>query len=335
MCGQWGETGSYFAFNKEKIRTRLDVEAIDCILAELIPKGLKLVDMEGGETLLYDRFEELLESMNRRNVYVKFVTNGTLLDQFARPIVESSVQSVTVSLDGGRETHNRVRGKKWAYDSTMKGLHALSEMKKRLGKSTPLVEIAFTTNRHNGAAALGNLCGELQGKGLIDVLEIKLTPIYIPEKAERHYARLAKQYFGSDAVILSPRGFKEDYSDFVEESYKLVRILSKLQKNPFDFLIEPLPHIPFHQIPRLYSDYSWDLGRGPCSVPFDEPTVDADGNVYPCNLFTDIPLSMGNVHQTSFLEIWQGANFIKFRKMLMDQGGLLPICNRCCQLTEY
>ena len=70
-------------------------------------------------------------------------------------------------------------------------------------------------------------------------------------------------------------------------------------------------------------------------MPFDEPTVDADGNVYPCNLFTDAPLSMGNVYQTPFLEIWQGSNFTKFRKMLMDRGGLLPICNRCCQLTEY
>jgi radical SAM protein with 4Fe4S-binding SPASM domain len=114
-----------------------------------------------------------------------------------------------------------------------------------------------------------------------------------------------------------------------------VRILSDLKKESFDFLIEPLPHIPFNQIPRLYLDYFWDLGRGPCPLPFDEPTVDVDGNVYPCNLFTDAPLSMGNVYETPSLQIWGGPSFMKFRKMLMDQGGLLPICNRCCQLTEY
>lgn len=335
MCGQWGKTGSYFAYDKSKRRKRLDVEVIDRILAELIPRGLKMIDMEGGETLLYPQFDELLYRMGKRNLYVKFVTNGTLLDNFARAIVESSVQCVTVSLDGGRETHNRVRGEDWAYDRTMKGLRALSEMKKKSGKSVPLVQIAFTMNRHNGATALRNLCQDLGGKALADILAIKLTPIFVPDQAEKKYIDLVRHYFDVDEGVASPGGFRDDYSDFAEEGDRVVSTLSDLEKKPFDFLIEPLPHIPFNQIPRLYSDYSWDFGRGPCPVPFDEPTVDADGNVYPCNLFTDAPLSMGNVHQTSFLEIWQGSNFIKFRKMLMDQGGLLPICNRCCQLTEY
>ena len=37
MCGQWGETGSYFAYDKSKRRKRLDVEVIDRILGELVP----------------------------------------------------------------------------------------------------------------------------------------------------------------------------------------------------------------------------------------------------------------------------------------------------------
>lgn len=335
MCGQWGKTGSYFAYDKSRRRKRLDAEVIDRILDELIPRGLKMIDMEGGETLLYPQFDELLYRMAKRNLYVKFVTNGTLLDKFARPIVESLVKAVTISLDGDRKAHNQVRGEQWAYEKTMKGLYALSEMKRKLGKATPLVQIAFTMNRHNGATALRNLCQDLRGKGLADLLAIKLTPIFVPDQAEKKYIDLAKRTFDVEEGVVSPGGFRDDYSDFAEEGTKVVRILSDLKKEPFDFLIDPLPHIPFNQIPRLYLDYSWDLGRGPCPVPFDEPTVDADGNVYPCNLFTDVPLSMGNVYQTPFLEIWQGSNFVKFRKMLMDQGGLLPICNRCCQLTEY
>ncbi len=335
MCGQWGETGSYFGYDKSKRHQRLDVEVIDRILAELMPMGLKMIDMEGGETLLYPQFDELLDRMGKQNLYVKFVTNGTLLDRFARRIVESSVQCVTVSLDGNRETHNRIRGEKWAYDRTMNGLHALSEMKKKLGKSIPLVQVAFTMNRHNGAAALRDLCQDLRGKGLADILAIKLTPIFVPDQAEKRYLDLVGHHFDVGEGIVSIRGFRDDYSDFAEEGHKVVSILSDLKRESFDFLVEPLPHIPFNQIPRLYSDYSWDLGRGPCPVPFDEPTVDADGNVYPCNLFTDAPLSMGNVYHAPFLEIWQGPRFMKFREMILARGGLLPICNRCCQLTEY
>jgi radical SAM protein with 4Fe4S-binding SPASM domain len=335
MCGQWGETGAYFVYDKAKRRNRLEIEVIDHVLDELVPMGLKMIDMEGGETLLYPRFEELLYRMGKRNLYVKFVTNGTLLDKFAAAIAESSAKSITVSVDGDRETHNRIRGASWAYDQTMNGLQALSEMKRKLGRATPLVQIAFTMNRHNGATALRNLCQDLRGRELADILAIKLTPIFVPDQAEKKYIDLIKHYFGAEEGIVSPRGFRDDYSDFAEEGYQVARILSDLKKEPFDFLIEPLPHIPFNQIPRLYLDYSWDLGRGPCPVPFDEPTIDADGNVYPCNLFTDAPLSMGNVYRAPFLEIWQGPSFLKFRKMLMAQGGLLPICNRCCQLTEY
>jgi len=185
MCGQWGETGSYFAYDKLKRRKRLDAEVIDRILGELIPMGLKMIDMEGGETLLYPQFDELLYRMGKRNLYVKFVTNGTLLDKFAQPIVESLVKAVTISLDGDRDAHNQIRGEQWAYEKTMKGLYALSEMKRKLGKATPLVQIAFTMNRHNGATALRNLCQDLRGKGLADVLAIKLTPIFVPDQEEK------------------------------------------------------------------------------------------------------------------------------------------------------
>jgi radical SAM protein with 4Fe4S-binding SPASM domain len=335
MCGQWGETGAYFAYDKPKRESRLEIDAIDRILGEVAPLGLKLVDMEGGEPLLYPQFEELLSRMRQRHLYVKFATNGTLLHEFADAIVEFDVKSVTVSLDGDKETHNRIRGRSWVYDRTMKGLHALSEAKKRKRRHSPLVQIAFTMNRHNGAAVLKNLCHELKGKGLVDVLEIKLTPIFVPERAEKAYIKLVKNYFNVEKGILSPGGFREDYSDFTEEAQRIVEVVAELKGESFDFFVEPLPHIPFDQIPRLYTDYTWDLGRGPCPVPFDEPTVDADGNVYPCNLFTDAPLSMGNVHESGFVEIWQGPRFTQFRRMLMDQGGLLPICSRCCQLTEY
>ncbi|MBW2147515.1 MAG: 4Fe-4S cluster-binding domain-containing protein, partial [Deltaproteobacteria bacterium] len=73
MCGQWGETGAYFAYDTSKRNNLLKIEVIDRILNELTPRGLKLIDMEGGETLLYPQFETLLDRMRKQNLYVKFV----------------------------------------------------------------------------------------------------------------------------------------------------------------------------------------------------------------------------------------------------------------------
>ncbi len=110
MCGQWGETGAYHGYPAARRQALLEVETIDRVLAELVPQGLRLVDMEGGETLLYPRFGELLALLRRRRLHVKFATNGTLLDRHAETIVAAGVRSVTVSLDGDREVHDRIRG---------------------------------------------------------------------------------------------------------------------------------------------------------------------------------------------------------------------------------
>jgi len=335
MCGQWGKTGSYHAYDSLKRGKLLSLDVITNVLKELKTKGLKLVDMEGGEPLLYPRFDDLLQQLQRLKLYVKFTTNGTLLEEHAEAIVSTAVRSVTVSLDGDREVHNMIRGHRLAYDRTIAGLQALAETKKRRGRHIPLVQIAYTMSRHNGAHALRSLCDHLQGKALADVLEVKLTPIYVPEKAAQDYLELVNKYFGVQEGISSPGGFRDDYTDFGAEALEIVQTAAELKKRPLDFFLEFLPHIPLKEVPRLYSDYNWDLGRRPCTVPFGEPTIDADGNVYPCNLFTDAPLAMGNVNVAPFLAIWEGEKFTIFRRMLLEQGGLLPICNRCCQLTEY
>lgn len=335
MCGQWGKTGTYYGYDEAKLASTLEIDVIERVLDELIPHGLRLVDMEGGETLLYPHITELLRRIRKRGVHLKFATNGTLLSEHAEAIAQNGVSSITVSLDGDRETHNLIRGGNRVYDEVMEGLRALAEAKRKSRGGMPLVQAAFTVTKHNGADAIERLCLDLNGRNLIDVLEIKLTPIYVTKQANDDYVSLLSHYFGQEGTIRTPEGFRDDYTDFADEGLKVAETVRRLSHFDLDFLVEPLPHIPFNDIPRLYSDYEWDLGRSPCTVPFDEPTIDADGNVYACNLFTDPTVSLGNVYERPFLDIWKGERFSTFRRMLIEQNGLLPVCTRCCQLTEY
>ena len=50
MCAQWGETGTYFAYGTPKLQQQLDLHVIERVVWELVPHGLRYVDMEGGET---------------------------------------------------------------------------------------------------------------------------------------------------------------------------------------------------------------------------------------------------------------------------------------------
>ena len=334
MCGQWGDTGTYFDFDRVKLTKKLELKIIESVVRELVPRGLKYVDMEGGEPFLYPQIIELLSFLKSQGLLVKPVTNGTQLTRHARELVEIGVDAINVSVDGDREAHNHVRQAEWAYDRTMEGLAAVVEERRRAGRHTPLLTISFTMTRHNRASSLRRLCEDLAGKGLIDVLTIKSSPIWVPEKNGEAYDKLVKRYLGAEGIT-SWRGFVEDYQDFAEGAREVASTVQDLKKGRYDFFVKAVPSVPPGDLPRVYTDYSWNLGRTHCPIPYVEPTIEADGNVYPCNLFTDAPLSMGNVYEKPFLEIWHGERYQTFRKMLADQGGLLPICNRCCQLTEH
>jgi radical SAM protein with 4Fe4S-binding SPASM domain len=334
MCGQWGDTGTYFDYGSPKLKRHLDRTVIERVVDELVPHGLRMIDMEGGETLLYPEIIDLFRMLKSRKLLIKPVTNGTLLRKYARDIIESRIDALHVSIDGDREAHNLVRQADWAYDATLDGLAALTEERRRARRHTPLLIVNFTMSRHNGARGLRKLCTTLAGKGLADVLSVKSNPIWMRRRDGEAYEALVQRYFGVGGLA-SWRGFIEDYSDFGDEAREIGATLDELKRQSFDFFFEMLPSIAHADIPRMYTDYDWNLGRTHCPVPYVEPTIDADGNVYPCNLFTDEPLSMGNVNERPFLEIWFCERFQTFRRMLAERGGLLPICNRCCQLTEH
>ena len=336
MCGQWGETGTYKDYSREKTNKGLEFETLRDIINELSPKGLRFIDIEGGETFLYSHIIDLLALCKEKRLFVKPVTNGSLLSRYAADIVSLGVDVVVVSIDGARETHNLIRGASWSFDQAIEGIRALREEQKRQKKHMPFVIISYTMTRYNGADALTQLVDALSGEFLGDLLSVKVSPIFVPDAAGESYTNLVGKYFGVKEGITSWKGFQEDYSNFEPETKKIVQTLATLKKRNLPFYIETFPRINNDLIPRLYLDYDWTLGRTHCSIPYVEPTIDADGNVYSCNLFTDESLSMGNIYEQPFLDIWHGKMFDQFRHMINDQkNGLLPICNRCCQFVEH
>ena len=115
---------------------------IESVVRELAPNGLQYVDIEGGETFLYPQVIELFRMLKSYGLFVKPVTNGTLLKRYARDVIESGIDSINVSVDGDRKTHNIVRQTDWAYDRTMEGLQALVEERARAGQYKPLIKIS-------------------------------------------------------------------------------------------------------------------------------------------------------------------------------------------------
>jgi radical SAM protein with 4Fe4S-binding SPASM domain len=58
-----------------------------------------------------------------------------------------------------------------------------------------------------------------------------------------------------------------------------------------------------------------------------------NGDVVPCRDYSDYVV--GNINDKSILEIYNGEGYRKFRGLLKNHGGLIPICARCCGLMGY
>lgn len=80
--------------------------------------------LSGGEPLLYSKFEQLCNLIREFQGHVRLSTNGILVPKYID--VFDKNDGIQVSIDGDRETHDRIRGK-GSYDKAIEALECLKE----------------------------------------------------------------------------------------------------------------------------------------------------------------------------------------------------------------
>jgi radical SAM protein with 4Fe4S-binding SPASM domain len=89
--------------------------------------------LTGGEPLLHDGLDAMLKAARAGGFPVGLVTNGYRLNAtMVGRLVDRRVTSITVSLDGLRESHDWLRGRKGAYKRALRGIALLAESRIRL-----------------------------------------------------------------------------------------------------------------------------------------------------------------------------------------------------------
>ncbi|MCR5210064.1 MAG: radical SAM protein [Lachnospiraceae bacterium] len=106
----------------------LPVEKYKSLLDEVKENfGTKaLIAVTGGEPLLYPDFFELMEYTQELGFKWGMTSNGTLITkEVAHHLKEAGMKSISLSIDGLPETHDRYRGLKDAYKLGMEGIQNL------------------------------------------------------------------------------------------------------------------------------------------------------------------------------------------------------------------
>jgi len=140
--------------NKGNTIMPLDMVKAVCsdFLETKFPLPESTIILSGGDPLLHPDFSEICKLIRELNGRVVLSTNGILISKVIDTFQCSD--SVQVSVDGDRQTHDSIRGD-GSYDCAVRALHLLQE--RHIPHS-----ISFTVNQenHHSVDHVINLCSE-------------------------------------------------------------------------------------------------------------------------------------------------------------------------------
>jgi MoaA/NifB/PqqE/SkfB family radical SAM enzyme len=103
----------------------LPAELLTRALTSARSEGYDLAGFSGGEPFLYPQLPSLVEHAKQLGFYTTATTNGMLLNDARLAPLKGTLDLLAVSLDGVRESHNRMRGSPHAFDRMRRGLAAV------------------------------------------------------------------------------------------------------------------------------------------------------------------------------------------------------------------
>lgn len=111
--------------NKRYLPSDLVRKTLDEVAEKYNPSKI-LICYSGGEPLLHPDFFGLVEYATKKGFYCGITSNGTLInEENARRLKECGLRSVSISIDGTKESHDWFRGQSGAYDRAMAGIKNL------------------------------------------------------------------------------------------------------------------------------------------------------------------------------------------------------------------
>ncbi|MCG8636571.1 MAG: radical SAM protein [Desulfobacterales bacterium] len=104
--------------------------------------GLRWITLSGGEPLTRKDWPLIAGRLSRNGIKPNIITNGWLVDEdMVATARENGVETISISLDGNRETHDAIR-KKGAFDKVINAFKVLKEAGHTSASNT-------TVTRHN------------------------------------------------------------------------------------------------------------------------------------------------------------------------------------------
>lgn len=267
--------------------------------------GLESVALQvNGEPLLHRELEAIIALIHGRGVRVELNTNAIgLHEQRSRALIASGLDQLNISLDGATaETYRLLRG----VDALAKVIHnAEGFVRVRGNEPRPELWAWMTASRHN----IGELPAlvELAARVEFDGLYLQRLVFY-------------GKGLACDQDSLHGRLRSEDEDSIDRAVTRAAALGLRLSASGG------------HSVRGMLSAQTDPEPARACRRPSEGAVVMANGDVVPCCISTFVApretITMGNVLDSGWTEVWSGRPYARFRASL--RRDVMPECCRQC-----
>ncbi|MFC1658837.1 radical SAM protein [Candidatus Omnitrophota bacterium] len=284
-------------------------DLIKKVFAELKEMGTHSLILIGeGEPLLHPQMIDIVRLAKQSNFHTSMLTNGTLLNEAnIRSLIDAGLDILKVSLWAAscEEYEKNYPGNNPNnFKKILDGLRLLAELKRKQKSKLPCINLHQPLNLYNF------------------------------QNIER-MVMLARET-GCDMLTFSPfkarRGSLASSALSLEQERSLCACLRLMKKKLGS--LSMLHNIGETLLRYRIGEAVWE--KLPCYIGWLHARIKVDGTVYPCNP-CDQPL--GNIREKSLPEIWNNADWRRFRRQTITRSGLEQMakqcdCGFCCLLRD-
>lgn len=246
------------------------------LLRDLKNAGTKYLQLSGGEPLIRNDMEEIVDYANRLGFSLGINTNGSLISQ--KPQVIQKIGSVTISFDGPQKANDQNRGR-----GTFQTIQKAIDLSLKLGINVH----TYTTVTKNNLASLSQILEYAKSKKIITEFGFLVSRNL---KNDEKYHRLD----------ITPQEFK-----------KALKLLIRYKKRGYPILFSEKV---FNKI-LAWPDYNvktWENQKPEfnyikCFAPQKMIFIDCDGKIYPCLQFLGRFKAL-DFRKVSFKKAYQNAH---------------------------
>jgi radical SAM protein with 4Fe4S-binding SPASM domain len=279
--------------------SELSTEEALSLADQLIELGIREVRLIGGEAYLRPDWLQLVERFARSDVLVSITTGGRgLTPELARAAKNSGLRAASVSLDGMREVHDRLRGVQGSFDAALRAMDAIGSADLELFNNTQINRLSYPD---------------------------------LPELLETIAARGSRAW---QIMLTVPMGRAADEPEVMIQPYELIEVFPllatlKQRADELGVLVwrgNTLGYFgPYESIlqSHLPSGHGSSCGAGRSTIG-----IEADGTIKGCPSLGTKKWTAGNILDAPLEDIWTKAEPLRYTRT-RTEADLWGYCAEC------